>query len=360
MSRVYNFSAGPSMMPAEVLEKAQTELLNYKGSGQSVMEMSHRSKEFTTIIKQCESNLRQLMNIPENYKVLFIQGGASLQFSMIPYNLVGKNKKIALINSGAWSKKAMKECKKITECECIASSESSNFNYIPKDYTVPNNIDYLYICENNTIYGTKYHTLPSCDVPIVADLSSCICSEPIDITKYGLVFAGAQKNLGPAGVCIVIVREDLIQEVEKTLPDMLSYKTYIDNDSLFNTPPTFAIYMMGLMLEYLLEEIGGLENMKKINEKKANLLYDFLDSSTLFSATVAKEDRSLMNIPFITGDEELDALFVKQSAQNGFINLKGHRSVGGMRASIYNAMPYEGVYQLVEFMKQFEKENKNV
>lgn len=360
MSRVYNFSAGPSMMPTWVLEKAQKEMLNYQGCGQSVMEMSHRSKEFSVIISECESKLRRLMNIPSNYKVLFIQGGGSLQFSMIPYNLKGKFNKAALINTGAWSKKAYKEISKVTDCEMIASSEDDTFSYIPKDVNVPTDIDYLYICENNTIYGTKYKQLPNTEAPIVADLSSCICSEPIDVSKYGLIFAGAQKNLGPAGVTIVIVREDLICDVESDLPSMLSYKTYIDNDSLYNTPPTFAIYVCNLMLTWIIEEIGGLEAMSVYNKRKAKLLYDYLDSSLLFNPTVSEEDRSLMNIPFVTNDETLDKKFIEEVSKKGFINIKGHRSVGGMRASIYNAMPYEGVEELVGFMKEFEKENRDV
>lgn len=359
MSRVYNFSAGPAVLPEEVLKEAAQEMMDYKGSGMSVMEMSHRSKDFQDIIDEAEKDLRELMNIPDNYKVLFLQGGASLQFSMIPMNLLVKGK-ADVINTGLWSKKAIKELKKIGTCNLIASSEEAGFSYIPKttkDMFDPD-ADYVYICENNTIYGTKYHQLPDTgEVPLVADLSSCILSEPIDVTKYGLIFAGAQKNMGPAGLTVVIIREDLIGKADEKTPSMLDYKTYAENDSMFNTPPTYAIYTCGLVLRWLEEEIGGLAKMKEINEKKAAMLYDFLDTSTLFKATVAKEDRSIMNIPFVTGDADLDKKFVKAAEAEGFVNLKGHRSVGGMRASIYNAMPVEGVEKLVEFMKKFESEN---
>lgn len=358
MSRVYNFSAGPSMLPEWVLKKAAEEMLEYGNSGQSVMEMSHRSKDFTAIIEDCEKRLRELLNIPENYKVMFLQGGASLQFTMIPINLLKENKKAGLINTGAWSKKAMKELKKIGECELIASSEEDTYSYIPKDYTIPNDIDYLYICENNTIYGTKYKTLPDTkDIPLVADMSSCILSEPVDVSKYGLIFAGAQKNMGPAGLTVVIVREDLIHELPSNTPTMLDYNTHINNKSMFNTPPTYAIYICDLVLTWVQDVIGGLDKMKEINEKKANLIYDFLDNSKLFKGTVVKEDRSLMNIPFVTGDADLDAKFIAEAKEAGFVNIKGHRSVGGMRASVYNAMPIEGVEKLVAFMEAFEKEN---
>lgn len=358
MNRVYNFSAGPSMLPTWVLEKAAQEMLNYNGSGQSVMEMSHRSKDFQAIIDDCEARIRRLMNIPDNYKVLFLQGGASTQFIMIPLNLLGKNKKAGLINTGAWSKKAMQELKKVGVCECVATSEDKTFTYIPKDYDIPEDIDYFYICENNTIYGTKYKELPDTkDIPLVADLSSCIMSEPIDVTKYGLIFAGAQKNIGPAGLTVVIVREDLLHESDPNLPSMLDYNIHVKNGSMFNTPPTYAIYICDLVMTWLEEVIGGLENMKAINEKKATILYDFLDQSKMFKGTVVKEDRSLMNVPFITGDADLDAKFIKEAAAAGFINIKGHRSVGGMRASIYNAMPIEGVEKLVAFMRKFEEEN---
>lgn len=358
MSRVYNFSAGPSMLPEWVLNKAASEMLDYRGSGQSVMEMSHRSKDFLAIIEDCEERLRRLMGIPENYKVLFLQGGASTQFAMIPLNLMGKNGKAGLINTGNWSKKAMQELKKLAKCELVASSEDKTFSYIPKEYEIPTDIDYFYICENNTIYGTKYKTLPDTkDIPLVADMSSCILSEPVDVEKYGLIFAGAQKNMGPAGLTVVIIRDDLIKDIPATVPTMLDYKTHIDAASMYNTPPTYAIYICDLMLTWLEEEIGGLAKMKALNEKKANLLYDYLDNSKLFKGTVVKEDRSLMNIPFVTGNDELDAKFVKEAVAAGFVNIKGHRSVGGMRASVYNAMPYEGVEKLVAFMKKFEEEN---
>lgn len=355
MDRVYNFSAGPSQMSEEVLKKAASELLNYKETGQSVMEMSHRSKEFLEIFESCRSKLIKLMNIPENYKVLFLQGGASLQFSMIPLNLLNKHKRAAVVNTGAWSKKAIQELNKLGEAVVVGSSEEDTFSYIPKDVEVPNDIDYFYICENNTIYGTKYHTLPDTkDVPLVADLSSCILSEAIDVSKYGLIFAGAQKNLGMAGLTIVIVRDDLIRDLPQ-LPSMLSYKVQADNDSMFNTPPTYAIYMLGLVLDWIKDTFTDLNNLSAYNEKKANLLYDYLDNSKMFSATVKKADRSLMNVPFISTSKEIDELFISEAKKRGFINLKGHRSVGGMRASIYNAMEIEGVEKLVEFMKEFEE-----
>ena len=360
MKRVYNFSAGPSMLPEWVLQKASEEMLNYKGSGQSVMEMSHRSKDFLAIIQNCEARMRRLLNIPENYKVLFLQGGGSTQFSMVPLNLLGENGKAGIINTGAWTKKAMAELKKVGKCELLATSEDKTFTYIPKEYEIPNDLDYVYICENNTIYGTKYKTLPDTkDIPLVADCSSCIMSEPMDITKYGLIFAGAQKNIGPAGLTVVIIREDLLKETDPNLPTMLDYKIHVKNDSLYNTPPAYSIYICGLVMEWLEDIIGGLDNMKAINEKKAKILYDYLDESKLFKGTVEKEDRSLMNVPFITGNAELDAKFVKEAAEAGLVNIKGHRSVGGMRASIYNAMPVEGVEKLVEFMKKFEEENLN-
>ena len=358
MNRVYNFSAGPSMLPTWVLEKAASEMLNYKGSGQSVMEMSHRSKDFQAIIDDCEARMRRLLNIPDNYKVLFLQGGASTQFTMIPLNLLGKYGKAGLINTGAWSKKAMQELKKVGKCEMVASSEDATFTYIPKEYDMPKDIDYFYICENNTIYGTKYKKLPDTgEVPLVADLSSCIMSEPVDVTKYGMIFAGAQKNIGPAGLTVVIIREDLLKETDPNLPTMLDYKIHVKNGSMYNTPPTYAIYICDLVMTWLEEVVGGLENMKAMNEKKAALLYDYLDQSKMFKGTVVKEDRSLMNVPFVTGNADLDAKFVKEATAAGFVNIKGHRSVGGMRASIYNAMPKEGVVKLVEFMKKFEEEN---
>ena len=358
MNRVYNFSAGPSQMSEKVLEKAASELLNYKGSGQSIMEMSHRSKEFLEVFESCRSKLIELMNIPSNYKVLFLQGGASLQFSMVPMNLLKKYKKAAVVNTGAWSKKAIKELKKIGEVEIVASSEEDTFSYIPKDYSIPQDIDYFYICENNTIYGTKYHSLPDTKgVPLVADLSSCILSEPIDVSKYGVIFAGAQKNLGMAGLTIVVIRDDLIEE-NNMLPSMLSYKVQEDNDSMFNTPPTYAIYMLGLVLDWIKEEFGTLDKLKEINNKKAEKIYEVLDNSTFYKGTVKKEDRSLMNIPFVTPSKELDEKFIMEAKEEGMLNLKGHRSVGGMRASIYNAMSVEGIEKLISFMKNFEERNK--
>ena len=358
MKQVYNFSAGPSMLPKWVLEKASAEMLDYRGSGQSVMEMSHRSKDFLAIIEDCEARMRRLLNIPDNYKVLFLQGGGSTQFSMVPLNLLGEHGKAGIINTGAWTKKAITELKKVGQCELLASSEDKTFTYIPKEYTIPNDLDYVYICENNTIYGTKYKQLPETnDIPLVADCSSCIMSEPMDITKYGLIFAGAQKNIGPAGLTVVIIREDLLKETDPNLPTMLDYKIHVKNNSLYNTPPAYSIYICGLVMEWLEDIIGGLDNMKAINEKKAQILYDYLDKSKLFKGTVEKEDRSLMNVPFVTGNEELDAKFVKEAANNGLVNIKGHRSVGGMRASIYNAMPIEGVEKLVQFMEKFEEEN---
>ena len=348
------------MMPEAVLRKAASEMLDYEGSGQSVMEMSHRSKVFQSIIDKAESLLRELMNIPDNYKVLFLQGGGSSQFSMIPMNLMTKNKKANFIITGQWAKKAFQEAARYGEARIVASSEDKTYSYIPKtDKSMfDSDADYVYICLNNTIYGTKYPTLPDTgSVPLVADISSCILSQPIDVSKFGLLFAGAQKNMGPAGVTVVIIREDLIGEPMDITPTMFKYKIHAENKSLYNTPPCYGIYMCKLMFEWLKNEIGGLENMKKLNEQKAKLIYDFLDSSKLFKGTTAKEDRSLMNIPFVTGNADLDALFVKQAAENGFVNIKGHRTVGGMRASVYNGMPLEGVEKLVAFMKKFEEEN---
>lgn len=346
-------------MPTWVLERAASQMLEYGESGQSVMEMSHRSKDFQAIADDCEQRLRRVMGIPENYKVLFLQGGASLQFSMIPLNLLVKGS-ADVINTGQWSKKAITELKKIGTANVLASSEADTFSYIPDVDTLAYNkdADYVYICENNTIYGTKYKKLPQTgDVPLVADMSSCILSEPVDVAKYGIIFAGAQKNMGPAGLTVVIIREDLIGQAKPETPSMLNYKIMADNDSMFNTPPTYAIYMCDLMLKWLEEEIGGLDNMKALNDKKASLLYDFLDASTMFSNPVNKADRSLMNVTFVTGNDDLDAKFIKEAKEAGFINVKGHRSVGGMRASIYNAMPYEGVEKLVNFMKEFEANN---
>ncbi len=359
MSRVYNFSAGPAVLPEEVLKEAADEMLDYKGSGMSVMEMSHRSKVYDGIIKEAEADLRELMNIPDNYKVLFLQGGASQQFAMIPMNLM-KNKKAGYVVTGQWAKKAFQEAKLYGEAIELASSADKTFSYIPdcSDLDIPDDVDYVYICENNTIYGTKFHTLPNTKGhTLVADVSSCFLSEPVDVTKYGVIYGGVQKNVGPAGVVICIIREDLITEdVLPGTPTMLRYKIHADAESLYNTPPCYGIYMCGKVFKWL-KKMGGLSVMKERNEEKAKILYDFLDESKLFKGTVVKEDRSLMNVPFVTGNEELDAKFVKEAAEAGFVNLKGHRSVGGMRASIYNAMPKEGVIKLVEFMKKFEAEN---
>ena len=360
MSRVYNFSAGPSMLPESVLKTAAAEMLDYNGSGQSVMEMSHRSKVYEEIIKACEASLREVMNIPDNYKVLFLQGGASSQFAMVPLNLMNKNNKADFVVTGQWAKKAYAEAARYGKANVVASSADKTFSYIPKldPATFDPEADYFHICLNNTIYGTKYHEIPDTgSVPLVADISSCVLSEPIDVSKFGLLYAGAQKNMGPAGLTVVIIREDLIGNAMDITPTMFNYQTHADNGSMFNTPPTYAIYICKLVLDWIKNEIGGLEKMKEINEKKAALLYDFLDSSKLFKGTVEKDSRSLMNIPFVSGDEELDKKFVAEATAAGFVNLKGHRSVGGMRASIYNAMPVEGVEKLVAFMKAFEEAN---
>lgn len=359
MSRVYNFSAGPAVLPEEVLKEAAAEMLDYRGTGMSVMEMSHRSKSYETIIEDAESDLRDLLHIPENYKVLFLQGGGSTQFAMVPMNLM-KNRVADYIITGQWAKKAHKEASIYGKANAIASSADKTFSYIPdcSDLPVSEDADYVYICENNTIYGTKFWTLPNTKGKLlVADQSSCFLSEPVDVSKYGLIFAGAQKNVGPAGTVIVIICEDLITEdVLEGTPTMLRYKIHADAKSLYNTPPTYGIYMCGKVFKWLKAK-GGLEEMKKINEEKAKILYDFLDESKLFKGTVVKKDRSIMNVPFITGNEELDALFVKESKAAGLENLKGHRTVGGMRASIYNAMPKAGVEKLVEFMSDFEKKH---
>ncbi len=360
MARVYNFSAGPSVLPESVLRRAAAEMLDYEGSGQSVMEMSHRSKVYDGIIKGCEALLREVMNIPDNYKVLFLQGGASSQFAMIPLNLMNGSGKADFVLTGQWATKAYKEAARYGEANVVASSKDKTFSYIPEldPATFTPDADYFHICMNNTIYGTRFTNLPDTGkVPLVADVSSCILSEPIDVSKFGVLYAGAQKNMAPAGLTVVIIREDLIGHARDITPTMFNYQTHADNDSMFNTPPCYSIYVCKLVLEWLKNEIGGLENMKAINEKKAAILYDFLDSSKLFKGTVVKKDRSLMNVPFVTGDEELDAKFVKEAAAAGFVNLKGHRSVGGMRASIYNAMPVEGVEKLVAFMKAFEETN---
>ena len=359
MSRVYNFSAGPAVLPEEVLKEAAAEMLDYNGTGMSVMEMSHRSKAFEEIINSAEQDLRDLMNIPDNYKVLFMQGGASQQFAMIPMNFM-KNRVADYIITGQWAKKAAKEAEKYGKVNLIASSEDQTFSYIPdcSDLPVSEDADYVYICENNTIYGTKFKELPNTKgKTLIADVSSCFLSEPVDVEKYGMIYGGVQKNIGPAGVVIAIIREDLITEdVLEGTPTMLTYKTHADAKSLYNTPPAYGIYICGKVFKWLKAQ-GGLAAIKEKNEKKAKVLYDFLDQSKMFKGTVVKKDRSLMNVPFVTGDADLDAKFVKEAKEAGLENLKGHRSVGGMRASIYNAMPYEGVVALVEFMKKFEEEN---
>ena len=360
MSRVYNFSAGPAVLPEEVLREAADEMLDYQGTGMSVMEMSHRSGAFEGILNEAEQDLRDLMQIPENYKILFMQGGAHLQFAAIPMNLM-KNRVADYIITGQWAKKAFKEAQIYGKANAIASSEDETFSYIPdcSDLPVSPDADYVYICENNTIYGTKFHTLPNTKGKIlVSDVSSCFLSEPVDVTKYGLLYGGVQKNIGPAGMAIVIIREDLI--TEDTLPytpTYMKYKIHADANSLYNTPNSYCIYMCGKVFKWLKKQ-GGLEVMKARNEEKAAVLYDFLDSSRLFKGTVRREDRSLMNVPFVTGDKELDAKFVKEAEHAGLVNLKGHRSVGGMRASIYNAMPLEGVKALVEFMKNLRRKTK--
>ena len=359
MARVYNFSAGPAVLPEEVLREAQEEMLDYRGCGMSVMEMSHRGKIFDGIIKEAEKDLRELMNIPDNYKVLFLQGGAHQQFAAVPMNLY-KNGKAAYIITGQWSKRAYQEASRYIDAVAVASSADKTFSYIPdcSDLDIPEDADYVYICENNTIYGTKFWELPDTKGhDLVSDVSSCFLSEPVDVTKYGVLYGGVQKNIGPAGVVIMIIREDLIRDdVLPCTPTMLKWKTQADADSLYNTPPAYGIYICGKVFKWIKAQ-GGLAAMKERNEKKAALLYDFLDSSSFFKGTVEKKDRSIMNVPFIIGDKELEAQFVKEAEANGLTSLKGHRSVGGMRASIYNAMPYEGVEALVAFMKKFEEEH---
>ena len=359
MSRVYNFSAGPAVLPEEVLKEAAEEMLDYRGCGMSVMEMSHRSKMFDEIINEAEQDLRDLMHIPDNYKVLFLQGGASLQFAMIPMNLM-KHRKADYIVTGQWAKKAWQEGAKYGEAVKIASSEDKTFSYIPdcSDLPIDDDADYVYICENNTIYGTKYKTLPNTKGKLlVADVSSCFLSEPHDVEKYGILYGGVQKNVGPAGMVISVIREDLItDDVLEGTPTMMKFKTHADAGSMYNTPNCYCIYMCGKVFKWLKKQ-GGLAAMKEKNEKKAAILYNFLDESKLFKGTVVEKDRSLMNVPFVTGDPEKDADFVKAATAAGFVNLKGHRTVGGMRASIYNAMPEEGVRKLVDFMREYEKEH---
>jgi phosphoserine aminotransferase len=359
MTRVCNFSAGPAVLPETVLKKASEEMLDYKGCGMSVMELSHRGKEFKGIIETAEANVREILGIPDNYKVLFLQGGASLQFAMIPLNLMKNNKKADYVHTGQWTKKAIAEAKRYIEVNVVASSETDNYTYIPElDPTqFSKDADYFYIASNNTIYGTAYKNFPETgEIPLVADMSSNIFSEPIDVSKFGVIFAGAQKNIGPAGVTLVIIRDDLVRDVPEAVPTLLGYKTHVNSGSMCNTPPCYSIYMAGLVFEWI-KEIGGLEAIKKINYDKANLLYDFLDVSEMFSSPVNNESRSIMNIPFVTGVDDLDAKFIQEASENGLKTLKGHRTVGGMRASIYNAMPVAGVKALVKFMKEFEKNN---
>lgn len=357
--RVFNFSAGPSMLPLEVLEQAAKEMTNYNGSGMSVMEMSHRSAEFKQIIETAEQDLREIMNIPDNYRVLFLQGGGHMQFAMVAANLMRQSKKADYIVTGSWSKKASKEAAKYGDVKVVASSEDKNFTYIPKvakeDFRP--DADYVYICANNTIYGSRYTQLPDTGaIPLVADFSSSILSEEIDVSKFGIVWAGAQKNVGPAGVVIVIIREDLIGFAPENTPSMMDYKIMDDNGSMYNTPPTYGIYIAGLTFQWIKRQ-GGVKALQERNIKKAKMLYDYIDGSKLYTAPVAKEDRSLMNVVFVTGDAELDKKFVAEAKEHGLVNLNGHRSIGGMRASIYNAMPIEGVETLIAFMKEFEKQN---
>ncbi len=360
MSRVYNFSAGPSMLPLDVLNTCAADMTDYKGSGMSVMEMSHRTKVYEAIINEAFDTFRRLLNIPENYKIIFMQGGATTQFAAVPLNLMNKNGKADYIVSGQFSGKAYKEAQKYGDVREIASSKDKNFTYIPKitREDIRPDADYVHVCFNNTIYGTHYDYIPDTgDIPLVADMSSCILSEPIDVTKFGMIYAGAQKNMGPSGLTVVIIREDLLGNARPDTPVMLDYKTMVENDSMYNTPPCYAIYVAGLVFKWV-ESLGGVEKMHEINKKKAAILYDYLDNSKLFKPTAEKEVRSLMNVCFVTGDADLDADFCKKATENGFVNIKGHRSVGGMRASIYNAMPTEGVEALVEFLKKYEEEHK--
>lgn len=360
MTRVYNFSAGPAVLPEPVLKKAASELFEYNDTGMSVMEMSHRSKAYDDIIQGTESLLRDLMNIPDKYKVLFLQGGASSQFAMVPLNLMRNSKKVDIVHTGTWTKRAMDEIKRYGTFNLIASSEDKNFSYIPKlaSGTFSKDADYFHICTNNTIEGTRYTRYPDTgSVPLVADMSSNILSEVVDVSRFGIIFAGAQKNIGPAGLTIVIIREDLIGHAMDITPLMFDYKIHADSKSLYNTPPTYGIYMAKLVFEWL-KGIGGVPGMQKINEEKAALLYDCIDNSSIFKSPITREDRSLMNIPFTATTKELEAKFLKEASSSGFVQLEGHRSVGGMRASIYNAMPVEGVKKLIEFMKNFEAANK--
>lgn len=359
MNRVYNYSAGPSMLPLEVLKEAQKDFVDYQGCGMSVTEMSHRSKQYEAIHNECLSLIRELMNVPENYTILLVQGGGSTQFEAVPLNLLKKGKADYIV-TGNFSKKAYKEAIKYGDIHLAGSSDDKNYTYIPKQdqLDIRDDIDYLHICQNNTIFGTRYTELPKVNAPIVADISSMILSQEIDVSKYGVLYAGAQKNVAPGGLTIVIVRNDLITDGMPICPTMLKWKTQADNNSLYNTPPCFTIYMAMLNLRYLKNTIGGIKKMQEINEYKSGLLYDYIDNSGFYKNYVNKEDRSLMNVPFVTGDADLDAKFVKEAAANGFVSIKGHRLVGGMRASIYNAMPVEGITDLIAFMKKFAEENK--
>lgn len=359
MKRVFNFSAGPSMLPEPVLKRAAEEMLDYGGSGQSVMEMSHRSKIYEGIIFGCEEKLRRIMGIPDNYKVLFMQGGASLQFAAVPLNLLNGSGRADYVLTGQFSKKAYKEAARYGNCRVVASSADKNFSYIPEldPAQFDKDADYFHICANNTVFGSHYTKLPETGkVPLVADMSSCILSEPVDVSKFGVIYAGAQKNMGPAGMAVVIIRDDLIGHARESTPSMLNYQIMAENRSMYNTPPCYTIYMLGLVLEWI-DSLGGLEKLAVINRNKAAMLYDYLDSSKLFHNNIEKSVRSIMNVTFVTGNDELDKKFVAEAAEAGFVNIKGHRSVGGMRASIYNAMPVEGVEKLVAFMKKFEAEN---
>ncbi len=353
--RVYNFSAGPSMLPMEVLLEAQAEFVDYQGCGMSVTEMSHRSKQFDAIHNECISLIRELMGVPDNYEILLMQGGASTQFAAVPMNLLTTGKADYVV-TGNFAKKAYKEALKYGDIHVAGSSEANKYTYIPKKLDIRSDADYLYICQNNTIFGTRYNKLPECDMPLVADVSSNILSEVMDVSKYGVLYAGAQKNLAPAGLTIVVVRKDLIKEPMSFCPTMLSWKVMAENNSLYNTPPCFAIYMAMLNLRHL-KKLGGVQEMQKINVFKAGMLYDYIDSSSFYVNRVNKEDRSYMNVPFNTPNADLDAMFVKEAGENGFVSIKGHRLVGGMRASIYNAMPVEGITSLIEFMKEFERKN---
>ena len=360
MARVFNFSAGPAVLPEEVLKEAAAEMLDYDGSGMSIMEMSHRTKTFDKVIQEAEADLREVMNIPDNYKVIFVQGGATTQFAAVPMNLMTKNRKAAYIETGNFSKKAFQEAKIFGDARVVASSKDKNYTYIPdcSDLDIQEDDDYVYICENNTIFGTKFKTLPNTKgKPLVSDQSSCFLSEPVDVTKYGVIYAGVQKNVGPAGLAIVIIRDDLVRdELEFPTPTMLKWKTQVDANSLYNTPNSWAIYICGKVFKWIKKQ-GGLEAMKKKNEAKAKILYDYLEKSKLFINDVEKDSRSIMNVVFRTGNEELDAKFVAEAKDHNIVTIKGHRLVGGMRASIYNAMPIEGVQALVDFMEKFEKEN---